>query len=122
MPGISQAEAKLSIRDRFGTYPLEVVHSLSQTEWFGPYTVQVADAVTEQSLTALGTGGLTTVTALLITSDVNISLTYGTAANNEPIPLNANGFHLMSGTSLTAIAVSNSSGSTANVTYFVAGS
>ena len=126
MPGVSRVEARMSIVDRNGTvsYPANVPlrHQLSQTEWFGPHTVQVADGVSEQSLPALGTGGMTTVTALFITSDTNISITYGASASNAPVPLNANGVHEMSGTSLTAIAVSNSSGATALVTYFLAGS
>ena len=126
MAAVSRLEARMKIVDRHGTvrYPVNgsLTHQLSQTEWFGPYTVQVADGVSEQSLTALGTGGLTTVTALLITSDTNIAITYGAAASNVPVDLNANGIHAISGTSLTAIAVSNSSGATALVTYFLAGS
>ena len=122
MPAISRLKAEMSLVDRHGTIgPLSVLHQLSQTEWFGPHTVQVADGVSEQSLTALGTGGITTVTALFITSDRNIAITYGAAASNVPVDLNANGFHAKSGTSLTAIAVSNSSGATALVTYMLAG-
>lgn len=123
MPGISRCEAKMSLTDRHGTIgPLAVAQSLSQTEWVGPFTTQVADAVTEQSIIALGTQGLTTITALLITSDRNVSITYGAAGSNAPVNLDANGFHCMSGTSLTAVAVSNSSGAVALVNYFIAGS
>lgn len=121
--GISHVETSLFLRDRFGmTGPLRVQHSIAQTEWVGPFNTQVVTATTEQSLLALGTQGLTTVTALLITSDQNISITYGTASVNVPVDLNANGVHCMSGTSLTAIAVTNNSGNTALITYFIAGS
>jgi len=123
MPGVSRLEAKMSLTDRHGIIgPLAVVQALSQTEWVGPFTTQVADGVVEQAIIVLGTQGLTTITALLITSDADISVTYGVAANNVPIPLNANGFHCMSDTSVTALSLSNSSGATANVTYFLAGS
>jgi hypothetical protein len=123
MPAVSRLDAKLSFTDRHGTgKPLPILHQLSVTEWFGPHTVQVADGVSEQSLTALGTGGLTTITVLEITSDRNISITYGAAGSNAPVNLDANGVHAMSGTSLTALAVSNSSGATALVTYSLGGS
>ena len=126
MPGVSRVDARMAITDPHGTvsYPPNVPlrHQLSQTEWFGPHTVQVANGVSEQNLTAFGTGGITTVTAFLITADRNISITYGAAATNVPVDLNANGLHAMSGTSLTAIAVSNSSGAIALVTYMIAGS
>lgn len=113
----------MSVTDRNGTIgPLAVLHQLSQTEWVGPFATQVADGAAEQAIIALGTQGLTTVTAVLITSDRNISITYGAAASNVPVNLDANGFHAMSGTSLTAIAISNSSGAAALVTYMLAGS
>lgn len=121
--GVSAVKAEISVKDRYGTTrPLRVVHSIAQTEWVGPFTTEVATAITEQSILALGTQGLTTITALLITSNQNVSVTYGAAASNAPVNLDANGVHCMSGTSITALAISNSSGVTALITYFIAGS
>ena len=121
--GVSAVKAEISVRDRFGaTKPLRVVHSIAQTEWVGPFTTQVATGTTEQALIAVGTQGLTTITALLITSNQNVSVTYGTAASNAPVTLDMNGVHCMSGTSLTEITISNNSGNTALITYFIAGS
>lgn len=123
MAGISRVKAEMGITDRFGPGdPLKIEHALSQTMWTGPMTVQVADSTTEESIIALGTQGLTTITALMITSDQDISVTYGAAGTNVPVALSANGVHLMSNTSLTALSITNASGSTANVTYCVAGS
>lgn len=121
MPGISKMIAKMLIADQFGNEALEVEHALSQTIWF-PFNAQVADSVTEQAIIVLGTQGLTTITALILTSDQDISVTYGAAGSNVPIPLSANGLHAMSNTSLTALSISNASGSTANVRGMVAGS
>ena len=122
MPGVSRLEATMSIADRHGIIgPLSVLHQLSQTEWIGPNTIRITTPVTEQSLVALLTQGLTTLTALLITPNQNISVTYGAAASNVPVDLNANGFHAMSGTSLTALAVTTTVNPT-DITYWVAGS
>jgi len=92
------------------------------TEYFGPHSVQVATSTSEESLTALGTGGLTTVTFLQVSSNQDISITLGTANVNVPVSLVAGGILVLAGTSLTAISISNSSGSTANVRYLVGGS
>ena len=123
MSGVSRVKAEMTISDRFGNVgPFAVEHAMSQTLGVGPFTVQVATGVSEQSIIALGTHGLTTITALMITADQDISVTYGVAANNVPIVLNKNAVHLISGTSLTALSISNSSGVTANCVYMIAGS
>jgi hypothetical protein len=100
--------------------PLE--YQASITKWFGPHSLTVADGVSEQAIVPLGTGGLTTITFVQITSDVAVSVTYGTANVNVPVSLAAGGMHTLAGTSLTAIAISNGSGSTANVRYLAGGS
>lgn len=123
MAGISRVEASMLIADRLGTVgPMRVAHSISQTRWVGPITITVATGTTEQAIVTLGTQGLTTITALWITSDVNISVTYGAAASNVPVALNAGAVHCMSGTSLTALSFTNTSGSLATITYVIAGS
>src|SRR3990167_416566 len=123
MAGTSHVEAAMSIIDRLGVIgPMRIAHAVSQTRWVGPVTITVATGTTEQAIITLGTQGLTTITALWITSDVNISVTYGAAASNVPIALNAGAVHCMSGTSLTALAFTNNSGSLATVSYMAAGS
>lgn len=122
MPGVSKVEASMLIKSRYGTIGLPpIVSELNVDEWAGPFTVEVPDSTTEQAVAVIDTQGLTTITALLITSNVNVSVTYGAAADNVPVALNAGGVHLISGTSLTALALSNASGSTATVTYLVVG-
>ena len=123
MAGTSHIEASMSVTDRLGTIgPIRVAHAMSQTRWVGPITVTVVTGTTEQAIITLGTQGLTTITALWVTSDVNISVTYGAAASNVPVSLNAGAVHCMSGTSLTALSFTNNSGSLATITYIAAGS
>jgi hypothetical protein len=122
MAGVARAEAKLTINSNQGnTHPLSVLSAEAVTNWVGPFNIQIPTGTTEQSIVVLGTQGLTTITDLMITSDTDISVTYGTANVNVPVPLGANKVHLITGTSLTALSISNASGSTASVTYLVAG-
>lgn len=122
MAGVARATGKLVVSSNLGDVDLPVLQAAEAvTAWVGPTTVQVATGVSEQSVVVIGTQGLTTITDILITADQAISVTYGVAANNVPVALGANKFHLITGTSLTALSISNSSGNTANVTYFVAG-
>lgn len=122
MPGAIAMKLDATVRSPDGLTPIFREHAVGVTEWVGPYTVQVADGVSEQSIVAMLTQGLTTVTALVIGSDRAISVTYGNAGNNEGTPLAANGFHAMIGTSLGALSITNNSGATANVSILVGGS
>jgi len=122
MAGVARAMAKLTVSGELGDVGLPTMQSAeSVTNWFGPTTVEIATGVSEQSIVVIGTQGLTTITDFQITSDQAISVTYGLAGNNVPVPLGANKFHLIAGTSLTALSITNVSGNTAKVTYFVAG-
>lgn len=123
MSGVARTRVTTDIRgpgQDVLSMPLE--YQASITEWFGPHSVQVADGVSEQSIVPLGTGGMTTITFFQCTTDVAISLTLGTANANAPVALAAGGILTLAGTSLTAIAVSNGAGSTANVRYLAGGS
>lgn len=123
MAGVARAAAKLSISGPLGDVGLPQLQAAEAvTNWVGPLTVEIATGVSEQSIVVIGTQGLTTITDILITSDQAISVTYGVAGNNVPVPLAANKFHLITGTSLTALSITNASGNTASVTYHVAGS
>ncbi|SRR6266849_4164577 len=120
MAGIARLEAKMSTTTPLGiTGPLDIVQALAITIDTGPLLVQVVTGVSGQAVRIIGTQGITTVTGLLITSDQTISVGYngGTA-----ITLIASGFHMFSDTSVTAIAITNASGNTANVTMWLVGS
>lgn len=120
MAGIMRAEAKLSLTGPLGlTGPLDILFAKSITKWSGPFTVPVLTGVTAQAVVAIGTQGLTTVQVILITSDQDLTITYN--GGSQPLPLNANGVHLLAGTSLTAIAITNASGLTALLSYWLGG-
>jgi hypothetical protein len=122
MPGVSKCEAGMLVKSRYGTIgPLPITSELQVDEWVGPFATEVTTGTTEEAIIPIGTQGLTTVTACLFTSSHAVSITYGVAANNVPIDLAAGGVHLLSGCALTAISISNASGSTATCTYFLAG-
>lgn len=80
------------------------------------YEVDIPTGTTEQALPIItANGGIETVNALVIASNKDISVTLGAAASNAPIPIHAGGFLALGPTTLTAIALSNSSGDTAHV-------
>lgn len=123
MAAIVRAKCEVSVTSNVGLVgPMKLEQSLAVDEWYGPYTLEVATSSTEVA-TGIFTAniGLTTMTAFFITSDQTISVTYGAAASNAPVTLTAGGFHAMQNTSLTEITLSNSSGNTANVTIWAAG-
>lgn len=122
MSAVVSTQLRAALRTSQSVMPFPLDHALAVTEWMPPYNVQIPTATTEESVVALLTQGLTTLTFVCITADQDISVTYGTAGSNVPVSLTAHGVHLLSGTSLTALAISNASGVTANVTIFVAGS
>lgn len=122
MAGIARVSAEMVIDGPLGAgKPLEVSAAEAVTNWVGPFSIEIATGVSEQSLIVIGTQGMTTITDFFITADQNISVTYGAAGSNVPVPLNAGGVHVLGKTSLTAISVSNASGSTAKVTYAAGG-
>ena len=95
----------------------EYDRALGVTEGFPAYTVQLADGTTDQSIAALTAGSaLTTISTVLLMTDQNITVKIGTVGSNQAFALNANGVLVLHGTSITALALSNASGSTANVT------
>ena len=123
MPAVLRIKTEISLNANVGLVgPLKLEKSIAVDEWYGPYTLEVATASVEVA-TGIFTAniGLTTMTAFAIFSDQTISVTYGLAASNAPVTLTANGFHVMQDTSLTEVTLSNSSGNTANVTIFAAG-
>ncbi|SRR5258706_2472686 len=120
MAGIARLEAKITSTIPSGiTGPLSLLQALAVTIDTGPLLVHVLTGVSGQAVRIIGTQGITTVTGVLVTSDQPISVSYnaGTA-----ISMTANGFHMFANTSITAMAITNASGNTANVTMWLVGS
>ncbi len=120
MAAIARLEAKFSTTKPLGiTGPLDILQAISVTIDSGPMLVTVATGVSAQAVRFFGAQGITTATAVLISSDQTITVTYN--GGNQAITLTANGFHLLSNTSITAIAITNNSGSTANISLWLCG-
>lgn len=122
MPAISHlklfAEMVSSRRGRT-PLPLDVTQNLDEG---GYYEIEVATATTEEALVIISaTQGIETIQTLVVTSDRDILVTLGVAANNVGVPCNAGGFVALARTSLTAVSISNSSGATANVGIYIGG-
>jgi hypothetical protein len=107
-----------------GSLPGRLSMSRERTFQVDEFIVQhyeVADGVTEQVLIGIGANGVATIQAFGVTTDRNISVTVGVAANNVGGPLDANGAIVWGPTSLTEISITNASGSVANVYVAYAG-
>jgi hypothetical protein len=117
---IARFEAKMSTTKPLGiTGPLDILQAVSANLDGGPMLVQVATGVTNQQIRIIGTQGITTVVGFLIATDQNITVVPN--SGTQGIPVNANGFILVSSTSLTGIGITNASGNTANVTVWTVG-
>ena len=84
--------------------------SLAADEW-GWEQFEVANGVTDSDIHPQN---ITTITVLYIESDQAVTWEHNSA--DTRITLNANSFALLFGTSITALTISNASGSTANIT------
>jgi hypothetical protein len=115
MAVVGHLEAKMfTVSPQGNTGPLDLLQALSGAIDTGPQLVQIATGQTDQAVRIISaTQGITTVIGFLIASDQDVTVKYN--AGSVAIALNANGFHFLSGTSLTAVAVTNNSGSTANL-------
>jgi hypothetical protein len=107
----------LSISEN-GTEVYSGTQSLAADE-SGWQRYELANSVTDQAIPFNLSTGVTTVQVILLTSDKAIS--WRANAADTAITLSANRVHLLYGTSLTALLLSNSSGSTANVRIYIAG-
>ena len=90
--------------------------SLAEAEEIWTGSQLVVTATTDSALTL---GPVTTGDVFYITSDVAVS--YKLNASATAVTLDAGGFHLYFGTSITAITITNASGSTATLKYGVWG-
>ena len=119
--GIMRTQIRAAVQTQHGSYPLPIDYAAAMDEVFPPVTIEVADGVADQSLIALGAGGLTTIQGLALVSTVAISVKLGAAGSNVAIALAANAPVVLMGIALAAVSVSNSSGETALVTWMCAG-
>ena len=85
----------------------------------GMTSYEVATGVTDQAMPISTTTGVTTTQALYFRSDQNVTLRQ--AAADTGLTIRANLPMLLTGTAITALLVSNASGSTANIRYRVWG-
>ena|SRR3990167_8724776 len=122
MAAVVRMKGEISVNSNTGLVgPWKLEKSLAVDEWFGPFTYEVATSTTEQVLGIIATAGLTTITAVAIYTDQNVSVTFGAAASNAPVTLNAGGFIVMQDISTVEISISNSSGNTANISISCGG-
>lgn len=95
------------------------VISTAETE-DGWQQYKIATGTSDQSIPFNLTTGVTPIDLMMITSDYAIS--WRQAITDTAITLDAGAVHVLWGTNMTEVLVTNSSGSTATVQVFVAGS
>jgi len=93
-------------------------HSVAadETAW---QTYELATGTTDQAIPFTLSTGVTTIDVVLIESSQAIS--WRQAAADTAVALDANRVHVLFGTNLTALLLSNASGSTAIVKVYIAG-
>ena len=77
---------------------------------------EVADSTTDE---AVNVAGVAAVDVFAVKSDQAVS--YKLNGSSDAVTLDANGFHALFGTNITAMTVTNASGSTANIEILMAG-
>jgi len=92
--------------------------SLAEDE-VGWQEYEVATATSDQDIAFNLTNGITTIDLMLIKSDQTIS--YEINGADTTITLDAGCVHVLWGTNITALTVTNASGSTANLKILIAG-
>ena len=104
---------KCEVEEAGGGIADSLLLSVAFDEGGGMTNYEVATAVTDQAIPISTTTGVTTIEGFYIKSDQTISLrqvaadTAWTVTANRPL--------LVTGTSMTALLISNASGSTANI-------
>ena len=112
----------VSVSGPNGVDIFEAAFAQSITKWTGKRHMTLATATTDQMLVDITTNGIVTVNQFMIVSDQLISVKLGISGSNVGIPLLAGAPLLISGVTLAAISLSNTSGNTANIDYALAGS
>jgi hypothetical protein len=96
-------------------------YAQAMDELFPQVTIELADGVTDQALIVLGTGGVTTIQGLALSSTEAISVKLGSTGGNLAFTLTAGAPLVLMGISLTLVSLSNASGAVALVTYTCGG-
>lgn len=120
MPGVARLSTHFSFQTqghRQGSEPAPDAALSIQEGDAG--TVQIGTGLTDQTIMP---AWMTTVTGLELWSDQDISLKLGATGSNVAFTVSANMPVSMLGVSLSAVTVSNSSGSTANIQRKIVGS
>lgn len=100
----------------------QTLYSLNQTTAeteMGWQAYQIATATTDQAIAFNLSTGITTIDILYMASDQ--ALTYKINGSATACTLDANGVVVLWGTAITALTVSNASGSTANFKILIGG-
>ncbi len=87
---------------------------------YDEYLMQEVELATASSDSEFSLGGVATVDVLYFKSDQQVTINLNSSSGTD-ITVDANKPVLLCGTSITALYVSNSSGSTANIVYGVWG-
>lgn len=119
--GQMRVRGMVSLQSGQGTFSVPFDYAAAMDELFPPVSIEVVDGATDQALIVLGTGGLTIIQGLFLTSSVAVSVKLGAAGSNVAIALAANAPLLLMGCSLTAVSITNASGETAIITYTCSG-
>jgi len=118
---IARFEAKMSTTKPLGiTGPLDILQAISATFDGGQSLVPVLTGVTNQQIRIIGTQGLSTITGFILATDQTIFVVPN--SGTQGIPVQANGFILVSNTALSSLGITNNSGFTANITVWLVGS
>jgi hypothetical protein len=111
-------KATISLEDVGNGVVYSKVHSIAADETGWQY-YELATGTTDQAIPFTLSTGVTTVDIVLIESSQAISWRLNAA--DTAITIDANRVHLLFGTNITALLMSNASGSTAYVKIYIAG-
>jgi len=96
--------------------PLDVLRESSSNVAMGPMQIQVQPGVTGQELRIVGTQGVSSIKTIFITTDTDITVLYNGTAS---VALVAGGFHLISGTTLSTVTLTNATADIADLTVWI---
>ena len=95
--------------------PIDLDLTRAATE-LAVYEISLPDNTSDEALSIISaTGGIVTVSDLIVMSDQDISVRLGTSGSNQNFAVGADGLLVLMDTSLTRVSLSNASGSTATV-------
>ena len=107
------------ILEEIGRFAIPGIDKILSEVETGYVSFEVATGTSNSAFPISTVTGITTIAVFYIESDQTIS--WKQSSGDTACTVTANGFQLLFNTSMTAILLSNASGSTANVKIYVAG-